>query len=108
MKRLRKPPERVSWEQIAAAVPKEAIAFQAALAEADIGLERFCIWWDEKCHEEVFEAWEQLAQQFETATGLELWPYDERSSDGDVGFLVVGVWWLSPVGKRFFDIEDEA
>ena len=39
--------------------------------------------------------------------GLELWPYDERSSDGDVGLLVVGAWQLSPAGERFFRIGDE-
>jgi hypothetical protein len=70
-------------------------------------LEDFCIRWDEACPEEVFDAWERLSQRFRSATALELWPYDERSNDGDVGLLVVVAWQLSPAGKTFFRIEDE-
>jgi len=70
-------------------------------------LEDFCIRWEEACPEEVFQAWERLVQRFRSATGLELQPYDERSSDGDVGLLVVGAWELSAAGKRFFRIGDE-
>ncbi len=70
-------------------------------------LEDFCIWRGEACPEGVFDAWERLAKRFRSATGLELWPYDERSSDGDVGLLVVGAWQLSPAGERFFRIGDE-
>ena len=43
MEFLREPPQKVSWEQIAAAVPDEAAAFEAALAEADMDVEDFCI-----------------------------------------------------------------
>jgi hypothetical protein len=104
---FRKPIEQVSWEEVVAVVPEEAAAFEAALAEAEMDLECFCIWWEDRCPEEVGDEWDKLSQRFKSATGLELWPYDERSSDGDVGFLVVGVWQLSPAGKRFFGIKDE-
>ena len=107
MEFLREPPQKVSWEQIAAAVPDEAAAFNAALAEADMDLEDFCIRWEEACPEEVFDAWERLAQRFGSATELELSPYDERSNDGDVGLLVIGAWQLSPAGKKFFGKEED-
>jgi hypothetical protein len=106
MEPLRKPTEEVSWEQVKEAVPDEAAVFEAALAEANIDIEHFCIWWEDDCPEEVRDAWERLSQQFKSATDLELWPYDERSSDGDVGFLVVGAWQLSPAGQKFLEIED--
>ena len=107
MKPLMKPTEKLSWEQVAAAVPDEVAAFNAAMAAEGIELEDFCIRWEEACSEDVFEAWERLVQQFRSATGLELSPYDERSSDGDVGLLVSGAWQLSPAGRKFFGIKDE-
>jgi hypothetical protein len=107
MESLGKPTEDVSWEQVAAAVPDEAAAFEAALADADIDLEHFCIWWEDDCPEEVSEAWKRLSERFKTATGLELWPYDERASDGDVGLLVAGAWQPSPAGKKFFGEWDD-
>ena len=107
---LRKPTEQVSWEQVAAAVPDEAAAFEAVLAEADIDLEDFCIRWEDDCPEQVHVAWERLSQRFDSATGLELEPYKEGASEQEdygVGFLVSGAWQLSPAGKRFFGKEED-
>ena len=70
MEFLREPPQKVSWEQIAAAVPDEAAAFEAALAAKDIDLEDFCVRWEEACPEEIFDAWERLAATIPVNDGV--------------------------------------
>ena len=108
---LNHPTEDVPWEQVAAAVPEEAAAFDAALAEAEADLEQVC--WMEECDlpDEVAAEWNRLSQQFIRATGLELTHYckyrDEWDDHPEAGFRVIGAWQLSPAGKRFFGVNDE-
>jgi hypothetical protein len=100
------PTKEVSWKQVAAAVPEEAAAFEAALALAEDGidLDVFFLRYDDDLPEEVRAAWERVTGQFHQATGLQLWPYRRylNEDDDETGFEVIGAWELSAAGRRFF------
>ena len=101
----------VDWEQIQAAVPDEAAAFEAAIVEAGVTMEDFCRY-DHAARECLSEAWNRLSKSFKSATGLELAPYYEWDDSWgefvEEGFQVFGAWQLTTAGKKFLGIREEA